>query len=87
MMDAARETRCHLGHGIFAVDIDKVCEGNEQRGIGQHFRLNALVKRIFPSIKEIAERGLLLDLAIVALSFCQEFRAHALSAFLRCERV
>jgi hypothetical protein len=60
VMDAAREPGRHLGHGILAIDGDEVGKRGEQRGIGEHLGLYAVMQRLFPRIEDIPQRGVFL---------------------------
>jgi len=61
MLDAAREARGHLGDGILAINGDEIGERREQGGIGQHFRLDAVMQRLFPGVENVSQSILLLS--------------------------
>ncbi len=64
MLDAAGQPARHLGNGILTVDADKVRERREQGCVRQHFRLDAVMQRLFPSIEDVSQSGLLLSVVL-----------------------
>jgi len=58
MLDTARKTAGHLGYCVLAIGRDEVGKGCEQRGVGEHLRLDAVTQRLFPSIEDVSERRL-----------------------------
>lgn len=43
-----RQAVGHLGHGVLAISPDEVGERCEQRGIGEHLGLDAVMQRLLP---------------------------------------
>jgi len=67
VLNAAGEAAGHLGHGILAIGSDEIGKCCEQRGVGQHLRLDAVTQSLFPRIEDVSQSGLLPSLIVRVL--------------------
>ena len=49
-----------------SIDVDEIGKRGKQSGVGEHFGLDAVVQRLFPSIEDVSERRLLMRSAFRA---------------------
>ena len=68
VLNAAGEPAGHFGHGVLAVSRNEIGECREQRGIGEHLRLDAVMQRLFPRIEDVSESLLAPSLVLCGLS-------------------
>src|SRR4029079_5599348 len=83
MLDAVRQSARHLGHGILAVGLDEVGKGCEQRGVGEHLGLDAVMQRLLPRIEDVSQSFLALSLVVRGLSYTLDRLQRGISPVLR----
>ena len=54
VVDAPRQAIGHRGYRVFAIGRNEIAQRCEQRGIGQHFGLYAVMKGLFPGVHYVA---------------------------------
>jgi hypothetical protein len=67
VLNAAGETASHFGNGILAIGGDEVGKCCEQRGVGKHFRLDAVTQCLFPRIEDVPQSGSLPSIIVRVL--------------------
>ena len=62
MVNATGQAARHFRDRVLPIDVDEIGKRGKQSGVGEHFRLDAVVQGVFPGIEDVSKRRLLLRL-------------------------